>query len=317
MKCSLSCLMNSPRHSCYLALALVLAGVTAFGADASQSTFASPEAAVAALASAVQTTNRAVLHEVFGPMTDHLVSPDAAQAANEFAAFAIALNQTNNLVRESETRCVLEVGVQAYPFPVPLVQSAGRWSFDTTAGCEELRNRRVGRNELATLQTVRAYMAAQREYASRDHDGSGVLKYAQRILSSPGKKDGLFWPANLDGEISPMGPLVARAQLEGPIQKALNPNAAVEPYQGYYFRILTRQGRHAPGGSYHYVINGNMIGGFALVAWPAYYGETGIMTFIVNQQGRVYQKDLGRQTAAIASKMKAYDPDPTWRMSRD
>lgn len=300
-----------------LAAALAGFGSTGLGATNVGKTFATPEAAIAALADAVQTTNRAALHEIFGPMTDDLASPDPVQAANEFAAFAAALSRTNHLSRESDTRCVLEVGTQGYPFPVPLVQRDGCWFFDAAAGREELRNRRIGRNELATLQTMRAHVEAQREYASRDRDGSGVLKYAQKLLSSPGKKDGLFWPSDLDGEISPLGPLVAFAQHEGYGQKLPDPGAAPEPYHGYYFKILTRQGRHAPGGKYSYVINGNMIGGFALVAWPAQYGEAGIMTFIVNQQGRVFQKDLGPKTASLAARMKQYDPDPTWQVSQD
>ena len=164
---------------------------------------------------------------------------------------------------------------------------------------------------------MRAYVAAQREYASRDRDGSGVLKYAQKLVSSPNKTDGLYWPPDQDGEISPLGPLVAQAQGKGYNVRAREQGEKSEPYQGYYFKILTRQGKDAPGGKYDYVINGNMIGGFALVAWPAGYGESGIMTFIVNQQGRVYQKDLGPRTESTVEAMKEYNPDKTWTLSRD
>jgi len=177
-----------------------------------------------------------------------------------------------------------------------------------------LLTRRIGRDELNTLETVRAYVDAQREYASRDRNGSQVLQYAQKFASTSGKKDGLYWPEELDGEISPLGPLVADAHEEGYSKKG---KVGPIPYHGYYFKILTRQGSNAPGGRYNYIINGNMIAGFALVAWPAQYGESGIMTFIVNQQGRVYQKDLGPRTGKLATAMKEYDPDSTWRLSPD
>jgi hypothetical protein len=201
---------------------------------------------------------------------------------------------------------------------VPIVKKDGGWFFDTDAGKDELLSRRVGKNELATLPVMRAHVEAQREYASRDHDGDGVLEYAQRLVSSPGKRDGLYWPLDFDGEESPLGPLVAYAQAEV-YSPELRDEKEVErgPYHGYYFKILTRQGKHAPGGKYDYVINGNMIGGFAMIAWPADYGGSGVMTFIVNQQGRVYQKDLGPKTSKLASRMKSYDPDPSWTLSPD
>jgi hypothetical protein len=195
------------------------------------------------------------------------------------------------------------------------VQRDGRWLFDTAAGKEEIRNRRIGKNELAVLESMRAYVDAQREYASRDRDEDEVLEYAQRLASSPGTKDGLFWPPDLDGEISPLGPLVAEAQGEGYAMRSKRNDEAREPFHGYYFQILTRQGKHAPGGRYDYVINGNMIGGFALLAWPAEYGHSGIMTFVVNQQGRVYQKDLGPGTDKMVRKITAYDPDGSWELS--
>jgi hypothetical protein len=158
---------------------------------------------------------------------------------------------------------------------------------------------------------------AQREYASRDRNGDEVLEYAQRIASTPGTKDGLYWPPELDSEISPLGPMVAEAQNEGYGMKAKGANTSREPFHGYFFKILTSQGKRAPGGKYSYIINWHMIGGFALVAWPAQYGESGIMTFIVNQQGRVYQRDLGPRTGKLAPAMKAYDPDPGWSVSPD
>jgi hypothetical protein len=248
---------------------------------------------------------------------EQISNPDRVQATNEFAAFAAALDQSSRLVRESDTKCVLEVGTNDWPFPIPIVKREGRWSFDIAAGKEELLNRRIGKNELEVLQVMRAYVEAQREYASRDRDGDDVLEYAQKLGSSPGRTDGLYWPLELNGEASPLGPLVADAQTEGYRLESRVEDDAPAPFHGYYFKILTRQGRHAPGGKYSYIINGNMIGGFAMVAWPARYGESGVMTFIVNQQGRVYQKDLGSKTAKLAAGMKEYDPDPSWMPSPD
>jgi hypothetical protein len=198
------------------------------------------------------------------------------------------------------------------------VKRNGGWFFDTDAGKDELLNRRIGNNELGTIPVMREYVDAQREYASSDHDGDQVLEYAQRLVSSPGKEDGLYWPPAYDGDVSPFGPLVAYAQVEG-YSPELREEDETErgPFHGYYFKVLTRQGKHAPGGKYNYVVNGNMIAGFAMVAWPAEYGGSGVMTFVVNQQGRVYQKDLGPATAKIARKMSAYDPDPTWKVARE
>lgn len=299
-----------------LMLALVLSAPAPVRAADTSKTFSTPEEAVAALAIAANEKDRDSLDGIFGPAAADIENPDQVQAANELQLFADALNATNQLVHESDTRCVLVVGAQSWPFPIPLVkQPDGQWFFDTEAGKEEILNRRIGQNELATLQSVRAYVEVQREYANRDRMGNGVLQYAQKFISSPGLKDGLYWPTNLDGEISPLGPLFANAQTTGYGKQGTD--TAPEPFHGYYFKILTRQGKDAPGGKYNYVINGNMIGGFALVAWPAEYGNSGIMTFIVNQQGRVYQKDLGSKTGKLALAMKQYDPNPTWHLSPD
>jgi DUF2950 family protein len=302
---------------CALGFGLALFAAAQLYAAETGKTFATPEEAVAALLSAVKTENHTELRAIFGPAAEDLVNPDTVQAANEFAAFATALGETNRLVRESDTRRVLELGNDAWAFPVPIVQRDGPWFFDTAAGKEELLNRRIGANELSTLEVVRAYVQAQREFASRDRDGDEVLKYAQKIISTPGAKDGLFWSPDFNDEISPLGPLAADAADEGYRKGQQNPGEEPHPFHGYLFKILTRQGKHAPGGKYDYVINGNMIGGFALVAWPAEYGKSGIMTFIVNQRGRVYQKDLGSVTAKSAEAMKEYDPDKTWTVSSD
>jgi hypothetical protein len=279
--------------------------------------FATPGEAVAALSRAVSTTNRAALDSLFGPAVQDLVNPDEVQGAAEFADFAAAFNITNRLVRESDTRMVLEIGSQDWPFPIPLVKSADSWHFDTVAGREEILNRRIGRNELAVLRVMRALVQAQREYASRDRDGDDVLEYAQRIASSAGQTDGLYWRFDVNGEISPLGPLVAYAHGEGYSRRTTTAGAGPQPFHGYFFKMLTRQGKQAPGGKYDYVINGNMIGGFAFVAWPAEHGESGVMTFIVNQLGRVYQKDLGATTARQVRNLNTYDPDDSWHVSAD
>ena len=280
--------------------------------------FVTPEDAVAALRVATATGDTSALRDVLGPGAEDLQNPDQIQGRNELATFSKALAQAHHLEKTSDTRIILEVGEDFWPFPVPLVKQDGGWIFDTPAGKEELLNRRIGKNELATIPVMRAYVEAQREYAGSDHDGDGVLEYAQRLVSSPGKQDGLYWPADSEADESPLGPLVAYAVPEG-YTPELRAEEEVErgPYQGYYFKILTRQGKHAPGGAYNYIINGNMIGGFALIAWPARYGTSGVMSFMVNQQGIVYQKDLGPKTSKLALGMKSYDPDPSWTPTSD
>ena len=297
--------------------ALALSAPVSVSAAAIGRTFATPDEAVSALVSAIEAKDANALSLILGPAGSEIENPDRAQAAHDLNAFATALNKGTRIARESDAKCVLEVGTNSWPFPIPIMKRDGRWFFDTAAGKEEILNRRVGRNELQTLRTVRAYVEAQREYAAKDRDGDEVLEFAQKLVSSPALKDGLYWPPDLDGEISPLGPLAAQAQNEGYGEKPLADGTAPQPFHGYFFRVLPRQGKHAPGGNYNYVIHGNMIGGFALVAWPASYGETGIMTFIVNQQGRVYQRDLGPQTAKTVAKLKEYDPDKEWGVSPD
>jgi hypothetical protein len=302
-----------------LALALTFSS-TIHAGDAGNTgrRFASPEQAVAALRHATAAADTNALRDVLGPGAEDLQNSDRVQARTELETFSSALAETNQLVRISDTLFLLEVGDDLWPFPVPIVKKDGGWFFDTDAGKDELLSRRVGKNELTTLPVMRAYVDAQRDYASSDHDGDGVLEYAQRLVSSPGKEDGLYWPPAFEGDESPLGPLVAFAQAEGYSPELRDENEVERgPYHGYYFKILGRQGKHAPGGKYDYVINGNMIGGFALVAWPAEYGSSGVMTFIVNQQGRVYQKDLGPKTSKLAIKIKSYDPDPSWTLSPD
>jgi hypothetical protein len=275
--------------------------------------FNDPQQAISALRDAVAAKDKDRLLTIFGPDLKDLINPDPVEAANEFEFVAKGLEEYSKLMERGPDRMILEYGNDKTDFPVPLVKSEGKWYFDTVAGKEELDNRRVGRNELEALDTIRTYVVAQREYASQDRDDDEVLEYAQKFASSPGMKDGLYWPLDLDGTMSPLGPLVAEASAAG-YRKTKEER---QSFHGYFFKILTKQGKNAPGGAYDYVINGNMIGGFALVAWPAEYDETGVMTFIVNQQGKVYQKDLGTNSAKSAEAMTVYDPDSTWVVSKD
>jgi hypothetical protein len=282
---------------------------------AAQQQFASPDEAVNALVTAAEARDTNTLHAIFGPVAHELVSPDIVQATNESETFLRRLTEKAALVRASDTNAVLQLGADGWPFPIPLVkQPDGKWLFDTLAGKEEILNRRVGRNELGAIRVCRAYVDAQREYASQPRSSDGVLEYAQHLRSVPGTRDGLYWPAAADEELSPLGPLIAQAHGEGYRRQTKIMTDEQSPYRGYYFEILTRQGRHAPGGNYNYIINGHMIAGFALVAWPAEWGNSGVMTFIVNQQGKVYQKNLGARTSAIAPGMTTYDPDASWTL---
>jgi hypothetical protein len=299
-----------------LVLLCSLCAMPGLRADETGHVFATPQEAARALGRTVNSTNRDAFTVLFGSDARELANPDTVQGAQELAEFAAAFNVTNRWVHESDARWLLEVGQERWPFPIPLAKRAGGWQFDTAAGREEIRNRRIGRNELDVLRVLRACVQAQRDYASRDRDGDEVLEFAQKFASAPDRMDGLYWPVELNGEISPLGPLVAFAHDEGYSRKASAIDAP-QPFHGYLFKLLTRQGKHAPGGKHDYVINGNMIGGFAFVAWPAEYGESGIMTFIVNQQGRVYQKRLGRDTEKVVRKMNAYDPDSSWQPSID
>ncbi|MFM1770014.1 MAG: hypothetical protein RJA22_2543 [Verrucomicrobiota bacterium] len=279
--------------------------------------FPEPEAAVQALAQAVRTTNHADLGALLGPAATDLVRADSVQGIHDLAEFAAAFAQSNRLQRVTDAHAVLEIGPHRWPFPVPLIRAGGGWQFDGAAGLEELLNRRIGHNELEVLAVLRACVEAQREYASQDRDGDGVLEFAQTLSSQPGRTDGLYWSPAVNGELSPLGPLVAQAQAEGYFKSGPETGSGPAPFHGYYFKILRQQGKHAPGGRHDYVINGNMVAGFAVVAWPAEHGESGIMTFLVNQQGRIHQRDLGPGTAKAVRAMKAYDPGPAWETVRD
>jgi hypothetical protein len=300
--------------SCLIAVSAFFACAVApaLRADAakSQRQFDSPEDAVKALADATKAGDRSSVDAIFGPEVKDLMSGDAKQDAIEFAAFAKSIGRYSHLTRKADDRYVLSVGSQNWPMPIPLVRKSGKWIFDTAAGKDEIISRRVGEDEIMAIGVCRTYVEAQREFASEDRDASGVLKYAQRIRSSSGMKDGLYWPASTSEEQSPLGPLVAEVHAQGYGGKTAD--GEPQPFHGYLFRILTSQGPAAPGGAYSYVINGNMIAGFALVAYPAHWGESGVMTFIVNQWGKVYQRNLGEESAAAAAAMTEFNPDSDW-----
>ena len=215
--------------------------------------------------------------------------------------------RVHELKEEDGSRAVLIIGKDAFPFPIPIVAATGAWHFDTPAGVEEILDRRIGENELAAIEVLRAYVDAQREYAEADHDGKGP-QYAQRLLSSDGKRDGLYWPAAENEPASPFGPLIAEAHAEGYRKQTDSP----QPYHGYLFRILTSQGTDAAGGARDYVVSGRMIGGFGLIATPAEYGNSGVKTLLVNQDGVVFEKDLGPETTSLAAAVTSFNPDASW-----
>ncbi len=284
---------------------------------ADEQTFATPQEAIKALVAAARNNDTNAIRLIFGPAGHELISPDAVQATEAFKLFVQHLTEKTQLINNSESNATLEIGADGWPFPIPLVKQDGQWFFDTAAGGEEILARRIGMDEMGAINVCNAYVVAQREYASQDRMGDGVLAYAQFLRSTPGTHDGLFWPANQPGEeLSPLGPLVAQARVEGYHRTATMLNDEQAPYHGYYFKILTRQGKHALSGKYNYIINGRMIAGFALVAWPAEWGNTGVMTFVVNQTGVVFQKNFGSKTTKIAKAITIYDPDDTWTLAQ-
>jgi hypothetical protein len=283
--------------------------VTVGGADAlaEPQAFGSPEAAAQALRDALEAQDGEALRAIFGPeYADDLIGSDIAIVQEEMRETLEAMRATTALLPDADGSVILTIGRQAYPFPVPIVREGDSWYFDSAAGLEEVLDRRIGENELAAIEALRAYVQAQVDYASVDRDGDQVLEYAQRVISTAGQRDGLYWASAPGEPVSPFGPFIAE------ISMLLEGKELGDPYRGYYYRVLKGQTEHAPGGAYEYVINGNMIAGFAMLAWPAEYGETGVMTFQVSHQGDVLEADLGPETAEIAAVIDAYDPDVSW-----
>ncbi len=295
----------------FIACFLVIAAFSIFAsAEVSQKVFKSPRQAFNRLVQAVRENDTTELLAIFGPKGKDIISSgDAVADERARERFVTAAKEAVRFSKLDSKTVLVVIGKDKWPFAVPIVKSGKKWIFSTKEGREEVLNRRIGRNELNTIQICKTYVTAQREYAARDRSGDGVLQFAQHFLSNKGKKDGLYWDAASGEEMSPMGPLIARASEEGyPVQKG----GKRTPYHGYYFKILKGQGENAPGGEMDYVNDGKMVGGFALVAYPARYGVSGVMTFMVNQMGIVYEKNLGPQTEEIAGATTKYDPDKTW-----
>jgi len=297
-------LLRNARSSLLVVLAALL--LTASVA-AAQQTYKTPEAAVDALVAAAKADDEKAALAVFGKAGEDIISSGDKVSDDAIRKrFVESYDAKHQIAMDGDAKATLVIGQNDYPFPVPLVRKAGLWSFDTEAGRREVLVRRIGRNELNAIQTSLAYVDAQDEYAAKDR-GAGVGVYAQRFVSEPDKKNGLYWPTAAGEEESPLGELFAAASKQG-----YRAGEGRTPYHGYYYKILTKQGPAAPGGAHDYVVNGKMIGGFALVAYPAEYRNSGVMTFLVNYDGTVYQKDLGRDTTALAEEMTAYNPDKTW-----
>jgi hypothetical protein len=298
-----------------IAMVALTASLAMAGGSAGQKSFVSPQQAVAALVAAVRDNNDAELLAILGPGSEDLISSGDRVADHKGRTrFLKAYEEKKSLEQEDEGRAVLLVGGKDYPFPIPIVRQGDAWLFDTQAGMEEILNRRIGRNELHTVEVMHAYTDAQREYACMKRNGCRP-EFAQKFASSQGKKDGLYWEAGEGEEESPFGPLIARATEEG-YAGGLD-EGPPESFHGYYFKIVKAQGEHAKGGAFDYVADGKMVLGFALVAYPAKYGASGIMTFIVNQEGVIYEKDLGEDTAAVAAAMTTFDPDDTWKIYKE
>ncbi|MEW9582512.1 DUF2950 domain-containing protein [Paraburkholderia sp. DGU8] len=282
-----------------LTVACVL-GLGGLPAAHAEKDFGSADAAMNALGEAVSRNEEPALQAIFGENFRTLIPPSGAEIRSRFLD---EWAQSHRIEQIDEHHARIAVGNDNWTFPIPLVKSASGWHFDMKAGAQEMRVRRIGRNELAVIQTMLAIYDAQREYALTDHDGDGLLSYASKLSSSPGKQDGLYWPTQADAPASPLGPAFIQARAR---------QSSDAGYHGYDYRLLTSQGPHAPGGAYDYLAHGKLFGGFAVIAWPVRYGDTGIKSFMVSHAGQVYEADLGPQSADKAKAMKSFDPGPGW-----
>lgn len=291
---------------------LLLAAAPGLAQGTPTTVFSTPEAAADALVEAIASRDAAQTEALLGPEFAELLRSEGREALDvDRQRFLEAAKRAKVIRPDGPDRATIEIGLVAWPVPVPLVRDAEGWRFDGAEGVEIVRDRVVGRNELKAIEVLRAYVDAQVLYAQEDRDGDQVIEYAQRIGSSPGTHDGLYWPAAAGQETSPFGPFLAAAGVN------VENRQSDAPYYGYFFRIMPKQGDKVPGGAYDYVINGNMIAGFAMVAWPAQYGDSGVMTFVVNQRGVVQEKDMGPQTESIGPRMRTYNPDASWAVVVD
>ncbi len=296
------------------ALLMLVALVASFahGQSSGQKTFSSPTQAVDTLIQGVRDGNASALLVILGPGAEEIISSSdsvADKAGRE--QFLAGYESKHSLTRSGPQQLSLNIGKHDWPFPIPLVNANGTWYWDGAAGKDEILYRRIGNNELAAIDVCKGAVAAQRDYAASGHDGLPAGVYAQRLVSEPGKQNGLYWPVNEGEKPSPAGPLLAQASAEG-----YGASGNLSPYHGYYYHLLKAQGADAKGGAKNYVVDGKMTKGFALIAYPADYRSSGVMTFLVNESGTVYQKDLGDQTNHLASQMRDYNPDKTWKVAK-
>lgn len=293
-----------------LSVAIPLLGFTldSHAASVKQLLFSSPEEAVEYLVNAVRANDEKGMLGALGPEgKDLIASGDEIADRSGREKFLASYDKSHIIENKAPNTAFLQTGADSWALPIPIVKKKGRWLFDTGKGKQEILNRRIGRNELHVMETMHAYVEAQHEYATKDCSACGKVVFAQRLISTPGKRDGLYWEAKEGDDESPLGPLVAHAAEEGYTSVGLS------PFHGYYFKILKGQGKHAKGGAYNYVVKGKMLLGFALVAYPAEYGNSGVMTFIVNQNGDIYQKNLGKKSRQIGEALKIFDPDKSWK----
>ena len=304
------------RGLCALSLVVVAAAQPdrATAESVAPKAFATPEAAVSALIEAAKAKDSEGMLAVLGSETKQwITSGDPVQDRQGLERFIAAFDEKNGLEKQGDAKAILVVGNDGFPFPFPILKTAKGWAFDPEQGREELLNRRIGRNELNTIQVLQAIVDAQEEYAAIDRNGDGTLEYAAKFLSSSEKRDGLYWPAGEDEPQSPLGALVAEAVEEGyGQQKPATGASETRAYHGYHFKLLTRQGANAPGGAYNYVVAGRMIGGFAVVAYPARYGNSGVMSFMVSHDGTVFEADLGPETQTVARALETFNPGEDW-----
>ncbi|MBW2679665.1 MAG: DUF2950 domain-containing protein [Deltaproteobacteria bacterium] len=301
----LSCLISGT-------LFLLWAASCSHAGDMPHRSFLSPEKAVTSLVTAVRANDMDEMLAILGPGSRELIfSGDDVADSTGREKFLKAYDRMNNLQKVSADKVTLCIGKDNWPLPIPIVKAGVKWVFDAEQGKQEILNRRIGRNELHVMDVLHAYIDAQHEYASKDCGGRGVVEFAQNLISTQGKRDGLYWEVKEGEKESPLGPLVAQAAKEG------YADADLSPFYGYYYKILKGQGKHAQGGAYDYVVKGKMLLGFALVAYPSEYGNSGVMAFIVNQEGIIHEKDLGKDTTRMAEEMKIFDPDETWKMVKE
>lgn len=294
-----------------LALATIFLMQVGWAQSVTQRHFASPEEGVDALVEAVKTHDVAKINDILGPDGDRLVSSgDEVADRKSRSAFVKAFKQGHLLVQDGERQLTLVIGKKEWPLPIPLVKSDKGWYFDTQKGDDEILARRIGRNEIAAMKVLLEIADSEREFAALNRGEDGVPEYAVRIISSPDKRDGLYWPTGGDEPLSPIGELVAAAAAEGYTDAD---TMQIAPYHGYLYRILTKQGKDAAGGEKDYMVGGRMTGGFAVLAWPARYGASGVMTFMVNHDGQVYEKNLGPNTAEIAAGIASFNPEEGWK----